>query len=308
MINFIGNRKTYLKISGALILVTLLVALIFGVHLDIQFKGGSIITYSYEGTVSDAEIASASQVQLQNAVSVQLGTNAGTGMKTFTITLAKEQGLDSQQQTALTAMLQEKYPDNHIEAVSINNVDATIGSGFFRKSMIAVLVAAVLMVVYIAVRFKNIGGWSAGVMSIVALLHDVFMVFAVFVLLRIPLNDNFIAVVLTILGYSINDTIVIYDRIRENTKLLGKKQTLPEIVNLSINQSLRRAAGTTISTLIALGVVGVVACYYSISSIITLVIPMIIGNLSGLYSSICLTGPLWVWWEEKHPSFKVKKA
>ncbi|MEG0754731.1 MAG: protein translocase subunit SecF, partial [Angelakisella sp.] len=181
------------------------------------------------------------------------------------------------------------------------------GKEFFFKSIIAVTVASIIMILYIALRFRNIGGWSAGVMAVIALFHDILIVFAVFVFLRIPLNDNFIAVILTILGYSLNDTIIIYDRIRENEKLMSRKANLAEIVNLSVNQSLGRAFGTTFATVLSMVVVAVVAGLYGITSIITFAIPMIAGMVSGLYSSVFVTGPLWVLWESKFPSERNKQ-
>lgn len=118
-----------------------------------------------------------------------------------------------------------------------DNVDPTMGKEFFTKCLVAVAFASLLMVVYIAFRFRKIGGWSAGAMCVVALVHDMIWVFAAFLFLRIPLNDNFIAAALTILGYSINNTIVIYDRVRENKRLLGGSTPLDELVNVSINQT-----------------------------------------------------------------------
>ncbi|WP_071433386.1 protein translocase subunit SecF [Angelakisella massiliensis] len=302
MFDFIGKRKIFFSISLGLLALCLVFCLTLGVELDIQFKGGSMMTYSYTGTVDPAAIESAVEDVTGSVTSVQTGSTAGTGMTTFTIALAQKQGVDVETQSAITAKLEEMYPDAGLEALSINNVDATIGKEFFLKSILAVLLASVLMVVYIAWRFRNIGGWSAGVMAMLALLHDVLMVFAIFVFLRIPLNDSFIAVVLTILGYSLNDTIVIYDRIRENERLMGKRTPLPKLVNESINQSLGRAFGTSFATVLSMVVVAVVAWMYDMNSIITFAIPMIAGIVSGLYSSVCITGPLWVWWEEKHPS------
>ena len=136
-------------------------------------------------------------------------------------------------------------------------------------------------------------------MAVVALLHDVLFVFTTFIIFRMPINDNFIAIVLTILGYSLNDTIVIYDRIRENKRLLGKKYTTGELVNLSINQSLTRTINTSVMTVLAMAVVLVVALMYNVESIVSFALPMIIGMIAGVYSSICIAGPLWVMWQER---------
>ena len=132
-----------------------------------------------------------------------------------------------------------------------------------------------------------------------------FVVFGVFVILRIPLNGNFIAAVLTILGYSINDTVVIYDRIRENSALYSKKQMgLAELVNLSVNQSFSRSLMTSITTCLALGVVCVVSVIYRLDSIYTFAFPLLFGMVSGVYSTICIATPLWVDWKSKKKAAK----
>ena len=125
------------------------------------------------------------------------------------------------------------------------------------------------MIFYVAIRFRKIGGLSAGVMAVVALIHDLIIVYFTFVIFRMPLNDNFIAVVLMILGYSLNDTIVIYDRVRENRRKSGPKTTTAELVNSSLNQCLTRTICTSITTIIAIGSVLVVSLIYGISSIIS---------------------------------------
>jgi len=142
-------------------------------------------------------------------------------------------------------------------------------------------------------------GPSAGIMALVALFHDLAIVFSVFILLRQPLNESLIAVVLTILGYSVYDTIVIYDRIRENRRLHRGKMSLQDLVDLSIRQSLRRSILTSVTTSVAIGVVYVFAILYDISSIRQFALPMMIGLISGAYSSICLAGPLWVMWKTR---------
>ena len=163
------------------------------------------------------------------------------------------------------------------------------------------------MVIYIAFRFRKIGGWPAGAMCVIALVHDVIWVFAAFLFLRIPLNDNFIAATLTILGYSINNTIVIYDRVRENKQLLGGSTPLDQLVNVSINQTLKRNTMTTIATMIALITLCVVAVVYQLDSILSFAFPMIVGVAAGFFSSVCLAPELWVSWKERK-SARPKKA
>ena len=133
-------------------------------------------------------------------------------------------------------------------------------------------------------------------MAIVSLLHDVLMVLATFIIFRIPINDAFIAVSLTIIGYSINDTIVIYDRIRENSRL-SKKIDYPELVNSSINQTLSRSINTCLCTFVSIFIVYIFASIYSIESIKNFALPMMVGIFTGGYSTICIAGPLWAMWQ-----------
>jgi preprotein translocase SecF subunit len=142
-------------------------------------------------------------------------------------------------------------------------------------------------------------GPSAGVMALVALFHDVLLVFFVFVVLRIPLNESLVAVVLSILGFSINDTIVVYDRIRENERIYNGKMPLPDLVDLSVNQSLTRSINTSLCTLGAVAIAYVFATAYNIDSIKQFALPMMVGIVSGAYSTICLAGPLWVMWKTR---------
>ena len=185
------------------------------------------------------------------------------------------------------------------ELVESSSVNAMNGKSFFVKCLLAVILAAVLMVIYIAFRFKNIGGWSAGVTAVLALVHDLIVTFAVYAIFRIDIGGNFMAVMLTILGYSINDTIVVFDRIRENKNNFGKKLSVAENVNLSLNQSMQRAINTTLTTLIALTVVIVVSLIYNITSMFDFIFPMAVGLVSGVYSSMFLAPCVWVAWQEK---------
>ncbi|MEG0457856.1 MAG: protein translocase subunit SecF, partial [Oscillospiraceae bacterium] len=146
------------------------------------------------------------------------------------------------------------------------------------------------------------------VMAIVALIHDMIIVFGVFVILGYPIDNNFIAVVLTILGYSINDTIVIYDRIRENQGIYGHKLKIGKLVNLSINQTLGRTICTSAATISSVLVIAVVALIANIDSIVSFAIPLLIGMIAGTYSSICISSNLWVLWKERKENAKpVKK-
>jgi len=304
-INFIGNRKKFYTFSCALITVVLVFCGIFGVKMDVEFKGGSMITLAYEGDADLNDLKSTIGTELgKSNLTLQTGSDI-SGNQTLTVTLPGSDTLTTEQLDNLLAALNEQYPDNKFVQNEVSNVDATIGKEFLLKSVVALVAACVLILLYVAYRFRKIGGLKAGSTAIVALLHDMFVVFGVFVLLRIPLNGNFIAALLTILGYSINDTVVIYDRIRENSALYGKKQmSLAELVNLSVNQSFARSLMTSITTCLALGVVCVVSVIYRLDSIYSFAFPLLFGMVSGVYSTICIATPLWVDWKNKKKAAK----
>ncbi len=298
-IRFYGHRKIYFGLSIALIAIMLVGAVLFGVDLDIQFKGGALITYSYTGDVDQAEFQQTVESVLEQKVSLQKSTDIATGTQNFVISLPTSEGLNADKQAELATALVEKYRDYNLATASVSVISPTIGKEFLIKSLTAVAFASLLMVVYISLRFKKIGGWSAGITAVVALIHDLLMVFAVFVLFGISINANFIAVCLTILGYSLNDTIVIYDRVRENKRLYGNTMPLEEMMDLSLNQSFTRSLMTSITTVCSMVVVSVVAYLYNVTSILSFSVPMIIGMISGCYSSLCIATMLWVIWQKK---------
>lgn len=298
-IDFVGKRKTFFAVSAALIAVAVIASFFPGVNLDIQFKGGSIVSYSYQGDVDMARFQRTFEDAVGGSVSVQQGEELLTGTKSITLSLAQDQGISAEVQQKATEALQSAFPSADVTVTSVTNVDAVIGREFFQKCSLAVVFAVILMILYIAMRFRVMNGWSAGVMAALVLLHDVVVVYATFVLFGFSINENFIAAALTILGYSINATIVIYDRIRENRKLLGAKVPFGQLVNLSVTQSMGRAVNTSISTILAMVVVAVMGFIYGLNSIVTFAFPLIVGLVAGLYSSVCLAGPLWVYWQEQ---------
>ena len=296
--NFVGNFKIFATISILVVLAGLIMNIIFGTRLDINFKGGARITYSYTGEVD----LNAARDAIQNATGQDATVTQSTDMTdqstNLVVTLPGDKSLSTDMMGDITSALQERFQDNEIAMLESDSVDPSVGIAFFGKSLFAVGLAAILVVVYVGFRFRKIGGVSAGVLALIALLHDLVVIYFVYVIFRIPLNDNFIAVMLTILGYSLNDTIVIYDRIRENRRLLGMKMPFRQLVNVSITQSFRRSLVTSITTFIAITTVYVVAVVRGLDSIISFALPMMFGVASGAYSSICIAGPLWVFWKE----------
>ena len=301
-VNFVGLRKKFLVFSSCLMAAIVLCAVVLGVHLDTEFTGGAMITLSYDGSFEMAQVQQTASDALENTgLTLQTGENVATGDQTLKISMPGTETVTTDQVEALLDSLNETYPDNNFAQLSLSNVSAAMGTKFLQKSLVAVVFALVLILLYIALRFKNIGGLTGGMMAVLALMNDLMVVFGTFVLLRTPLDGNFIAAMLTILGYSINDTVVVYDRIRENRVLMGKKAGFEELVNRSVNQSARRTLITTITTVMALGVLCIVAKLYGLDSIFTFAFPLMMGMISGVYTSLCVSTSAWMLWSERSP-------
>lgn len=301
--DFVGKKKIYFSISAILIILVAAWALIGGVQLDVQFKGGSIVTYNYSGDVNFDEFEKMVEDTIGMNVRIDQKQGIVGGSKSIDIVLVGSNNLGADKQELLTKAIADKY-DKQFTFLSNSNVDPTVGGEFFAKGLTAIALASIILITYIAFRFKKINGLSAGVTAVIALVHDVIIVFGTFVIFKIPLDDNFIAVVLTILGYSINDTIVIYDRIRENKRLYGRSLTVDKLVNNSINETMTRTLATSGAVLGTLVIVCIVAVICNVSSIVSFAFPMFIGAVSGTYSTIFIAGPLWVIWQ----NYKDKKA
>lgn len=298
-IDFVSRTKVFAIISAAVIALTVIFTFVLGVKVDIRFKGGSMLTYSYTGVITEEDTAKvAAEVKSLDNVpeaTVTTGTSFTGGLNTMVVSFASDEKMDDDTLNAINAKVMAALPDNNIENVDTTNVSASSGSSFMISCVIAVAVAFVLLAIYIAFRFKKIGGLSAGIIAIICLLHDVAITYAVYVFGGMSLDSNFMAVILTLLGYSINNTIIIYDRLRENRAKYGTKFTDSELVNLSINQTIPRSIITTATTVCAMISVSIVCALMGTTSILTFSIPLAIGMLVGFYSSVCLAGPIWIW-------------
>ena len=221
------------------------------------------------------------------------------GEKLLSIGLAGHEAISQDDVQAITRAIAAKYPALSFSEPTVTSRGPSVGKEFFLKCLVAVLVAAALMIVYVGFRFKKIGGYRAGASAVIAVVHDCVMVFFAFVIFRFPIDDNFIAVILTIIGYSMNATIIIFDRIRENRRLLGPKAGFAQIANDSINGTMGRTVNTSLCTGLAVLSVVIISVVYGLESITAFALPMLVGILVGCYSSVCLSGPIWVAWEEK---------
>ena len=309
-LDFVGKSKIFFGISLAIIAIGIICNIIFGATLNIQFKGGTIITYNYVGEIDEEALQDTIQQATPDhtvtfTVTKDIMNNTeDEDAYSVAVEFSGNESIETSLQSSITEALKTAFPDNDFEYSETNSVDASMGMNFLLKCLTAVAIASALMVVYVTIRFKRIGGLSAGMMALVALFHDVAMIYFLYVIFRMPIDSNFIAVVLMILGYSLNDTIVIYDRVREERKLAGKNPDLTEVFNKSATTVMPRTIATSITTLVAIGTVYAVALVFNLNSVQSFALPMMIGIVSGCYSSLCIAGPLWVAWNKRNVKAK----
>ena len=291
--DFVGNLKRALIVSLAIMILGLAINVVFGTQMDLTFKGGTMIRYSYE-TAPDVDALKATAKETLGG-EPQISLDDINSTKVVSVTLTGT--VTTEQQQKFAEAIEKNYANNKMEPFQSNTLPAAMGAKFFFRCLFALGIAAVLLVVYVAFRFRNIGGIPAAVSALIALVHDLLIVYFTFVIFRIELNNNFVAVMLTILGYSLNDTIVIFDRIRTLRK--RSEASLTDVVNSSLHEVLRRTIVTTLTTCIAIAAVLVVALVMHVDSIVSFALPMLLGAISGSYSSLFLSGPIWVRWMER---------
>ncbi len=209
-------------------------------------------------------------------------------------------------QKAIGAVLDGNFADNSFRSLDANTVNPTLAGAFLGKSLFAVVFAGLLVVVYIGIRFRKIGGVSAGLSAFVALVHDVLISFFVCVIFGLEIDTNFFAVALTLFGYSLNATIVIFDRIRENRRL-HPELSVRHQVNKSISETFARSLVTSLATFMAIICVVIVAEFFGVTALRTFAIPMSVGVVAGCFSSVFIAGPVWVKWME-HAEKRTSKA
>lgn len=280
MLNIYNKRGIFLGISVAIILVGLVFTLVGGFNIDIDFAGGTSIVFNVGQDTTKEEVADVAKEALGFSVSTVQPSLDNPQEMTI-----KTQNLTEEQSDKLVAALKAKYNlAADYSDYSISTFTPAYGKQLAGEALWAVLIAVILMLIYITIRFEFLSGLSA----IIALIHDVLIMISVYAIFRVPVNSSFIAVVLTILGYSINNTIVIFDRIRENQRM-AKKETFAEITDKSITQTLGRSINTTITTFVMVAVLYVLG----VESIKEFAFPLIIGIIGGAYSSMFIVSPLW---------------
>ena len=240
--DFVGARKIFFGISLAIILIGIVCNFIFGTTMDIQFTGGSMLKYSYSGSLDDAKLKKLVQDKTpDNIVTFSDSKDLVNNKNVLTVQFSGTTTISTDLQKSITQSIQKEFP-----------------------------------------KF-----------------HDIAIIYFFYVIFRMPIDSSFMAVALMILGYSLNDTVVVYDRVREERRNLGYKADIADVFNLAASKVMRRTIITSITTITAVVIVYVVAFIYNLDSVKAFALPMIVGLVSGCYSSLCIAGPLWVMWKKR---------
>ena len=290
MFKIIEKTKIWFSISLAIILVGVVLMATRGLNFGIDFKGGTKVVVDFGDSFDKVEADEIVKEYASDAVTKTIETTQ------YEI---KSKDLDETKTAELFNALKEKYSLEDSALVSQSQIGPSVGKELTKNAFISVAVACVAMLIYIAIRFE----FNFGLAAIIALLHDGLITLSVYAIFNIPVNISFIAAMLTILGYSINDTIVIFDRIRENRHSM-RRSTPTEIANASINKTLARSINTSLTTLIIIGAVNIF-----VPTVREFSFPLLIGIAGGAYSSIFIASPIWVLLQNrKAKNKKVKTA
>lgn len=277
MLKIIEKKKIWFGISICIMIIGLCFMVIKGFKFGIDFKGGTKIVLAYEDGFDKDAVDAIVTKYAPDAV-----TNTVTTKDNESQYEIKSGNLDSATFKKIFDELKGKYGVKD-DIVSQDEIGGSISSELTKNSIIAVLISFVAMLIYVAIRFE----FKFGLAAIIALFHDVFITLSVYAIFDIQINAAFIAAMLTIIGYSINDTIVIFDRIRENLKTMRRKP-IDEVLNTSITQTLARSINTVLTVLVS-----ILAVFIFVPSIRDFSFPLVIGIATGCFSSICIASPIY---------------
>lgn len=289
MFKVIEKTKIWFSISLAIILVGIVLMATRGLNFGIDFKGGTKIVVDFGDSFDKVEA---------DGIVKEYASDAVTKTVESTQYEIKSKDLDETKTSELFNALKEKYSLEDSALISQSQIGPSVGKELTRNAIVSVLVACVAMLIYIAIRFE----FNFGIAAITALVHDVLITLAFYAIFNISINNSFIAAMLTIVGYSINDTIVIFDRIRESSRSM-RRSTPTEIANVSINKTLARSINTSLTTLIIIGAVNIF-----VPTVREFSFPLLIGIAAGAYSSIFIASPIWVLLQKRKIKNKKVKA
>jgi preprotein translocase subunit SecF len=294
--DIVKHTKKYIVSSASIALVGLLVVLIFGFHLGIDFTGGTVLKINIGNTLEQTGVYETYTSQIEtvledNGLSLSLKQQEGVGEDaSIMIRFQDIKGYSEQQmQTVIDEVKADIITVLSLQEEQVEDsqrIGPSATASLVLNALFAVLFATILILIYIAIRFELLSGLTA----VLALVHDVIIMLALVAVFRLQINSAFVAALITIIGYSINDTIVVFDRIRENRqKESYKEKTNSDIVNISIRETLVRTLNTSVTTLIVITILAI----FSVPAIREFAIPIIFGLISGTYSSIFIAAAIW---------------
>jgi len=294
-IDFVKNKMKYLIIPVIIIIAGIVMLVVKGgFNFDIEFMGGVRMQVDMENdaNIDTGRIKSTLKDKLGIDVVVQ---RSGSG----TNVLIKTPPLEDDVKNQVYTSLKEEFSLQGEEPLSTATATPNFGIQVQRKTLLYTALAIICILIYIAFRFE----WRSAVMAVISLIINIAVMFAIYAITYLPLNTTFIAAMLTVVGYSINNTIVVFDRIREDMKT-ARSKTITEVVNASISATMGRTINTTITTLLT-----VVSLYIiGVSAIKEFALPLIVGVLAGAYSSIFIASPFWAVWKEAEKAMKREAA
>lgn len=278
-LDFVGNRKKFYTLSVAILLIGVIILGVFRLNLGIDFSSGTRVEIGAEKELTQQEVIDyLDEIGFPNEDVVISGEEKTTAVMRYKDDFSQQEVLD----------FKKAITETYGQEPSLSTVSDTVGKELAENAIYALALAALGIIIYVAVRFE----WRMGVGAIVSLLHDVFFMVAIFSVLRLEVDITFIAAVLTIVGYSINDTIVTFDRIRENIDRHEKITTKEELADI-VNKSLRQTMGRSVNTVLTVIIVVIALVFLGAPSIQNFSIALLIGLVTGMYSSICIAAQIW---------------
>ncbi len=294
-INVTNNQVKYLLIPVVIVVLGIVMYFVRGgFNFDVEFMGGIRMQVNMQQTFNNEEVEKF--LEEKTGITPIIVQTIGDGTQAS----IKTQPIEEEKKNEIYSALKEQYNLEADEPMAVNSASASFGKNIQQKALVYTLIAIICILAYIAIRFE----WRSAVTAIAALVINIFVMMAVYAITYTPLNTTFIAAMLTVVGYSINNTIVVFDRIRENMKGFNpRKGSISDIVNKSINESMGRTLNTTITTLITI----VLLYILGVNSVKEFAFPLIVGVIIGAYSSIFIASPWWAAWKESEQAAKKQK-
>lgn len=283
-VDILGKRKIWYSVSGTIIIIGLIFLFINGLNFGIDFNGGTLMEFKFDQSITAEQIRNVlADLKIAEDAKIQHSETSGANG-----VLIRSQSLSSDDIIKIDDAISAAYPS--ADMLRTEMVGPTIGKELRLHALLALLVASIAIVIYISFRFE----FRFAAVAIITLLHDIFITLGLFAILGKEVNTPFVAALLTIVGYSINDTIVIFDRIRENMKLMHREPFIKQ-ANTAVIETLPRSINTSATTLITI----LAIYFFGGASIQTFMLALFIGMFAGTYSSIFIASPLLVTWENR---------